>query len=138
VSTISHATVGQREKERHAMKNMWKGLVVGAVSGAAAGLALDRRATPTSPTPIVHQVADEAAAALSSLKQGVSTVSDRLQDSDAPQAVADAAGALRQKARDLNLPGDTTATDVVKAGAAKAAAIGSDVADKVKAGLPGS
>jgi hypothetical protein len=130
------------------MKNAWKGLIVGALTGAAAGAALDRRAGTTPAGPAVHTVADEAASALSSLKQGVSTVGERLQESDAPRVVAEAADALRQKAR--HLPADSkVAADAVKAGAAKAAVLGSEVADKAKvlgsevadkakAGLPSS
>lgn len=77
------------------MRNIWKGLVVGAISGAAAGLALDRHA-PSGRTPMPGRDS-----LLTVLGQGLSHVGDRVHDSTAPHDWVQAADVLQRRVRDL-------------------------------------
>ncbi len=116
------------------MNNVWRGAVIGAIAGAAAGLGLDRRTADASPEP--GRVVGDATSVLSSLGQGLAQVSEHMHDSRIPKVVAHTTEVVTRKVRDL--PTDRDAGDMVRAGAAKAAQISTDVSGSIITGLSGS
>lgn len=73
------------------MRNMWKGLVIGAVAGMVTGAELDRRAARGASA--AHHVPSG-----SQLRDGLSGAADRLKDVEVPSSLADVAATVRERA----------------------------------------
>ena len=111
------------------MKNVWKGLVLGAVTGAAVGAGIDRRSGRATPDRVLAQVVASVPGG-ADIRDGLVRAADRLRDADAAQPIGDAAEAVRQKAGAV--VADGRATDVVRDGAGSAVATGRELAHAVR------
>ena len=87
------------------MKNVWKGLVVGAFTGAGVGLVLDvldRGAQRVAAVgDVVGDVVEEAVQHVpqvaTKLRQGVSETVSRVHDADIPEQLKEAASSTKRK-----------------------------------------
>jgi hypothetical protein len=92
------------------VRNVWKGLVIGGLTGVVAGIALDlaNRGTELSGAAAKRAV-DLAPKAADRLKSaattGVARVQDAVQDSEFPGRVRDQAKAIADAVQDSELPG---------------------------------
>jgi hypothetical protein len=126
------------------MRNVWKGLVIGAVTGAVAGAGLDRRGARDGSVPDVSsfaervpsgaQVHDGLTDAADKLRHldvpgSVSDAADKLRHLDVPASVSDAADAVRHKVGQAT---DSDAAHAVRAGVSKAAAGTGELVDAVR------
>ncbi len=111
------------------MKNVWKGMILGALAGAVAGAGLDRRAGRGARAgglpPVMEQVPSAAR-----IREGIADVADRVRDADVPSTVTDAAGAVRHKVE--GAVADSKAAQAVREGAGKVAASSGELADVVR------
>jgi hypothetical protein len=78
------------------MRNVWKGLVIGAVTGAVAGAGLDRRHGRNGPVLDVSTVTDRVPSG-AQIHDGLSDAADKLRQFEVPTSVSDAADAVRHK-----------------------------------------
>jgi hypothetical protein len=81
------------------MRNVWKGLIVGAFTGAATGLVLDLLDGGARQVSSGLESASHGVPLVTDrVREGVSEISDRLQESELPQRVKDAATKAGQRA----------------------------------------
>ena len=111
------------------MKNMWKGMILGALTSAAAGVGLDRRAARAASGGGLPQVMEQVPST-TRIREGIADAADRVRDADVPSTVADAAGAVRQKFD--GAVADSKAATAVREGVGKVAASSGELADAVR------
>ncbi len=104
------------------MRYLWKGMVIGALAGAAAGAGLDRRSDATTPVTGVDRTAER-------VRHGVHDTVERVRQVDVPAAVSEAATSARHRVAEL---ADSTAVGTIRDKAAQSAAGVGDLADAVK------
>jgi len=98
------------------MRNVWKGLVVGGLTGVAAGIVLDSMSSAnTKASELGRQVRDHAPEAGRWVHSVTEKAGDRIQDSDIPDHVRDTANRVKD-------------SDVAR----KATKVGSEVAGATK------
>jgi hypothetical protein len=111
------------------MKNVWKGLVLGAVTGAAVGAGIDRRSQGGAPGRGLAKVVGSVPGG-TDVRDGLSHAADRLSDIEVAQPISNAADAARRKVGAVVT--DSRAADAVRDGAGSAAATGRELADAVR------
>ena len=107
------------------MKNIWKGLVLGALTGAAAGAGLDRRAAKAGGSQGLSAVAGGVPSG-PRLHQGIADAAGRVRDADVHAALSDAIGSVRQTFEEV---ADGSVADAVRQGVTKAAAASGSLSD---------
>lgn len=101
------------------MRNVWKGLVVGGLTGVSAGIVLDATARASKKAAVIgEQVREHAPEAGRWLQAATSKVGDKIQDAEIPEHVRDAAHRVK----------DSDA-------ARRAAQLGDDVISAAKGGV---
>ena len=83
------------------MKNVWKGLVVGALTGAGVGLVLDvldRGAQKAGAVgEVVEDVVQHAPQVVARVRHGVTETVSRIHDADIPEQLKEAADATKRR-----------------------------------------
>lgn len=85
------------------MKNVWKGLVVGAFTGAGIGLVLDlvesgAQKLASAEDRVGEAVHEHAPQVAAKVRHGVSEAASRVQDADIPQHLREAADVTKRRA----------------------------------------
>jgi len=94
------------------MREVWKGMVIGALVGAFVGLILESlRTMSRGAKKVAHEASAQAPNVAASAADFASGVAQKVRDSDLPERAADAAKVMGEQLKDVADAGRTTAKD---------------------------
>jgi hypothetical protein len=112
------------------MKNAWKGLVIGGLTGVAGGLLLDgldrgARGASALSNKVAEDAPEVAGHLRGSLADAVTETAERIRDSNIPDHIKEVSGAAMQKASEVASDGNDKANQSASRARRKVQSLGS-------------